>query len=231
MSDTNFDEDTGVQAGQNGSSSESSDMSIEKLNPEDVDVPETKTVEDDEEVPNKEKENDTEEESNDTKESKTEDPDASKDVLEESKVEEDESKKAPVSPPSTSSSSKVVAREIVSTADSDEEEDDDDDDDFDDETLMERLVGLAEMFPSGLITGISSVSQGSVNVVKWSYSKSRSLTWIVFSTAAILFLPAMLESERATIEEQDKMRKHQMLLGPSSALSSAQNAPLPPNPA
>ena len=53
MSDTNFDEDTGVQAGQNGSSSESSDMSIEKLNPEDVDVPETKTVEDDEEVPNK----------------------------------------------------------------------------------------------------------------------------------------------------------------------------------
>ena len=41
----------------------------------------------------------------------------------------------------------------------------------------------------------------------------------------------MLESERAAIEEQDKMRKQQMLLGPSSALASAQNAPLPPSPA
>ena len=41
----------------------------------------------------------------------------------------------------------------------------------------------------------------------------------------------MLESERAAIEEQDKMRKQQMLLGPSSALASAQNVPLPPNPA
>ena len=44
-------------------------------------------------------------------------------------------------------------------------------------------------------------------------------------------LQAMLESERAAIEEQDKMRKQQMLLGPSSALASAQNAPLPPSPA
>ena len=40
----------------------------------------------------------------------------------------------------------------------------------------------------------------------------------------------MIESERASIEEQEKMRKQQMLLGPSSAISSAQNAPLPPNP-
>ena len=47
----------------------------------------------------------------------------------------------------------------------------------------------------------------------------------------ILCLKAMLESERCAIEEQDKMRKQQMLLGPSSALASSQNAPLPPSPA
>ena len=43
---------------------------------------------------------------------------------------------------------------------------------------------------------------------------------------------AMLESERTTMAEQDKMRKQQMLLGPASsgAFAPTQNAPLPPNP-
>ena len=74
-------------------------------------------------------------------------------------------------------------------ADSDDE--DDDEDDFEDETLVERLVGLTEMFPPGLITGISSLSKGSVSAVKWSYSKSRTITWILFSSAALLFLPVI----------------------------------------
>ena len=76
---------------------------------------------------------------------------------------------------------------LISSADSDDE--DDEDDDFEDETLMERLVGLSEMFPPGLITGINGLSKGSVNAVKWGYSKSRTITWILFSSAAILFLP------------------------------------------
>ena len=50
MSDSNIiDGDNGgeAQQAQNGSSSESSDMSIEKLNPEEADVTETKPTEDD----------------------------------------------------------------------------------------------------------------------------------------------------------------------------------------
>ena len=70
--------------------------------------------------------------------------------------------------------------------DSDE---DDDDEDFEDETFVERLIGLTEMFPSGLITAVTTVSHGSVSAVKWTYSTSRSLTWIVFSSAMLLFLP------------------------------------------
>ena len=70
-----------------------------------------------------------------------------------------------------------------------ESDDDDDDDDFEDETLVERLLGLTEMFPSGLLTAVSTVSQSSVSAVKWTYSTSRSLTWIVFSSATLLFLP------------------------------------------
>ena len=78
----------------------------------------------------------------------------------------------------------------IFSADSDDE--DDDEDDFEDETLMERLVGLSEMFPPGLITGISNLSKGSVNAVKWTYSKSRTVTWLLFSSAALLFLPVIV---------------------------------------
>ena len=59
---------------------------------------------------------------------------------------------------------------------------------------MERLIGLTEMFPPGLITGIKDLSTGSVGAVKWTYSKSRNLTWIVFSSAAILFLPVNIDN-------------------------------------
>merc|ERR1712223_1905944 len=224
----------------NGSSSESSDISIEKLNPEETEVVDDKPEEETEAVADKpEEEIKVEEgvievvpeETKEPTEIKPELLDTSDDkVKEDTPKEEDteEKKVETILPPSTSSSSKVVAKEIVSIADSDDE--DDEDDDFEDETLMERLVGLSEMFPPGLITGINGLSKGSVNAVKWGYSKSRTITWILFSSAAILFLPAMLESERCAIEEQDKMRKQQMLLGPSSALASTQNAPLPPSP-
>ena len=103
------------------------------------------------------------------------------------------------------------------------------DDDFEDETLMERVVGLTEMFPPGLTKTVSTLGFGSVDVVKWAYSKGRNITWIVFSTAALLFLPVMIESERVGFEEMEKAKRQQILLGPSSAISSAgTNAPLPP---
>ena len=105
----------------------------------------------------------------------------------------------------------------------------DEDDDYEDETLIERLIGLTEMFPSGLIKTASTLSSGSVGGVKWAYSKGRNITWVVFSTASLLFLPVMIESERVSFEEMEKAKRQQILLGPSSAMSSAgANAPLPP---
>ena len=104
-----------------------------------------------------------------------------------------------------------------------------DEDDYEDETLIERLIGLTEMFPSGLIATASSLSSGSVGGVKWAYSKGRNITWVVFSTASLLFMPVMIESERVSFEEMEKAKRQQILLGPSSAMSSAgANAPLPP---
>jgi len=111
-----------------------------------------------------------------------------------------------------------------------EETDIDDDTDYADETFLERFFGLAEMFPHGITKTVSSLGSGSVSGVKWAYSKSRNLTWLVFSTSALLFLPVMIESERVGFEEMEKAKRQQILLGPSSAMSSAgTNAPLPPN--
>lgn len=52
MSDNNITGENATQASQNGSSSESSDVSIEKLNPEESDITESKPAEDDDKVRN-----------------------------------------------------------------------------------------------------------------------------------------------------------------------------------
>ena len=96
---------------------------------------------------------------------------------------------------------KVVA---VINSNKDDSDEDDEDDAFDDETLIERVMALSEMFPSALTKTISNLGIQSVDGTKWIYSKSRNLTWIVFSTATLLFLPVMLESERVGIEEMEK---------------------------
>ena len=50
MSDNNVEEDTGAATAEKGSSSECSDISIEKLNAEEPEVAEIKSTEDDDKV-------------------------------------------------------------------------------------------------------------------------------------------------------------------------------------
>ena len=45
----------------------------------------------------------------------------------------------------------------------DDLEEDEEDDDFEDETLIERLVGLTEMFPDGFTSAVSASAQGLVS--------------------------------------------------------------------
>ena len=128
-----------------------------------------------------------------------------------------------------------IPREILEALETEQEADeDDDDDDFDDETLLERLVGLTEMFPEPLRRGASSLASAAAGGAAWAYASSRSLSWIVFSSGAVLFLPVMIETERMGIEEMQKQQQRQILLGPGAAVSGAAaasaNAPLPPAP-
>merc|ERR1739846_132445 len=124
---------------------------------------------------------------------------------------------------------KIEPARIESISDDDDEEEDEDDD-FEDETIIERLVGLTEMFPKGLTSTLSSTAFGAVSSVKWLYGASRSLTWVMSSSFAVMFFPMIIEIERLGIEEAQQQR--QILLGPGAAMSGGagkaqQNAPLP----
>ena len=105
-----------------------------------------------------------------------------------------------------------------------------DDEDFDDETILERLVALTEMFPESLINAASVSASGMVSGLKWAYSASKVVTWVVCTSASIMFLPIMIETERLGIEEAQKQQQRQILLGPGAAMSGGNaqvNAPLP----
>lgn len=101
-------------------------------------------------------------------------------------------------------------------------EDDDDLDDEDlDETLSERLWGLTEMFPERLRSVTAGVTQLSWNGTKWLYEVGRVGLWVAASSATILALPVMFETERAQMEEQQLQQQRQILLGPNAAVAGA----------
>jgi import receptor subunit TOM22 len=79
-----------------------------------------------------------------------------------------------------------------------------------DETLSERLWGLTEMFPEPLRNVTRSLTDFSVNSSKWLYQTGRVAVWVVASSAAILALPVMFESERAQMEEQQLQQQRQV---------------------
>merc|ERR1712063_131162 len=99
-----------------------------------------------------------------------------------------------------------------------EDEEEEEEDDID-ETLLERLIGLSEMFPASVQNLTSKLVFGSVSSIKGLYSFARSASWVVFSTSAILFAPIIFEVERAQMEEMQKQQQRQILLGPGAALS------------
>lgn len=81
-----------------------------------------------------------------------------------------------------------------------------------DETIIERIVALREMFPERLCSLIGA----SQSWIKTLFASSKALSWIVASTAAVLVLPISLETERQEYEQQMKRQERNILLGPDS---------------
>jgi len=128
-------------------------------------------------------------------------------------------------PPAAAPAPKVVvAPRQRAPIENDEEEDDDDID----ETYVERLIGLTEMFPQSLTSGSVNLVKGCISMTQNTYNFARAASWVVFTSATILFLPIMIETERLGIEDQQKQHKSQMLLGPGVASSGGAPSLGPP---
>ncbi|KAK2714642.1 uncharacterized protein LOC136039849 [Artemia franciscana] len=140
-----------------------------------------------------------------------------KDEISSGEAEEVPKKDSPVAPKEEPSLG------VVSTAKKDEDEwvdkESDDEEEEYEETMTERLIGLTEMFPASLRSGVCSLTSGSLSATKGLYQLTRKISWVVFTTAAILFAPIAFEVERGQMLEMEKQQQRAILLGPGAAVS------------
>lgn len=86
------------------------------------------------------------------------------------------------------------------------------------------------MFPDWFNNGICSLVGGTKSSMKALYSFSRSATWIIVTTSAIIAAPAAFELERAQMDEMQRQQQRQILLGPGAASGGLGPPPPPPIP-
>ena len=96
---------------------------------------------------------------------------------------------------------------------------------FEDETLVERLIALTEMFPEPVRDYSYSVYENTKSLSKNVFSWTNSGIWVVATSFTILIFPIIVEQERSTLEEQQSMQQRQLLLGPSAASAGSSSAP------
>ena len=79
-----------------------------------------------------------------------------------------------------------------------------------DETVVERLIGLTEMFPDVIRNAAGNLGSFSWKAMQWSFSFSKSALWVAMSAGTILVLPVMFENERAQMLDQQKLQEKQV---------------------
>jgi len=110
-----------------------------------------------------------------------------------------------------------------------DEIEDDEDEDLD-ETLVERLWGLTEMFPESLRGAADVSAQCSFTFAKKLYSFSRAALWVGTTSFMILVLPVVFETERLQLEQQQLQQQRQILLGPNAGMSGGMPGMMAPAP-
>ncbi|KAI9581224.1 hypothetical protein GQX74_013811 [Glossina fuscipes] len=95
------------------------------------------------------------------------------------------------------------------------------------ETIKERLWGLTEMFPEPLREFTSGLLCVTSRVIMRVYRSACSASWICFTSSVILFAPVIFETERAQVEEMQKMQHKQLLLGSGVGGLPGANEPTP----
>ncbi|ESO02746.1 hypothetical protein HELRODRAFT_81096, partial [Helobdella robusta] len=88
-----------------------------------------------------------------------------------------------------------------------------------DETVMERIVGLTEMFPDKVRSSLLAACKGTYFGGKWIFNAAKVTMWVLSTSLVILALPIAFESEKSNTEENQLLQQRQMLLGPNVAVS------------
>merc|ERR1712050_53269 len=114
-------------------------------------------------------------------------------------------------------------KKLVLGAEDDDLEDSDEE--WEDETLLERIIGLNEMFPSSVRNFVSKSFSTSYSAGKGFYSFACNGLWILACSGTMLVLPVLFEMERAQMEEQQMQQQRQILLGPNAASSGPITTP------
>ncbi|XP_012670101.1 mitochondrial import receptor subunit TOM22 homolog [Clupea harengus] len=117
----------------------------------------------------------------------------------------------------------------VATRPPEDEIEDDEDEDLD-ETLVERLWGLTEMFPESMRSAADVSAQCSFTLAKKLYSFSRAALWVGTTSFMILVLPVVFETERLQLEQQQLQQQRQILLGPNAGMSGGMPGMMAPAP-
>ncbi|CAF1147650.1 unnamed protein product [Rotaria sordida] len=91
-----------------------------------------------------------------------------------------------------------------------------DSEEFEDETLIERLYGLTEMFPNWLQT----LFQNSNHYAKYFGQVMKKTIWFCSSSFIVLLLPILLQLEFSQVAEMEAAQTRQILLGPSAQIGS-----------
>ncbi|CAI2347324.1 unnamed protein product [Caenorhabditis sp. 36 PRJEB53466] len=92
------------------------------------------------------------------------------------------------------------------------------------ETLLERIEGLGDMFPDSLCSAVSSGVSWSKWGIRGVLNVTKNAVWIISTTSLIAFLPYIIEKERSDLEKTQVAQQRQMLLGPSAAIQNAKSS-------
>ncbi|CAF0914118.1 unnamed protein product [Rotaria sp. Silwood1] len=96
-------------------------------------------------------------------------------------------------------------------------EPDDDDLLLEDETILERIIALKEMFPESIQNAVGTLNRTVINATKLAYNKSRTATWWLTSTMCVLVFPILIQKELLQVAEQISREQRSILLGPQAA--------------
>ncbi|CAF1395797.1 unnamed protein product [Rotaria sp. Silwood1] len=116
--------------------------------------------------------------------------------------------------PITRTNPSVVTSSIETTT---VDENHDDDLLLEDETILERIIALKEMFPESIQNTVGTVKRTVINTSKFAYNKGRSAAWWITSTMCVLVFPILIQKELLQVAEQISREQRSILLGPQAA--------------